>query len=121
MFFKSKYFLNVCQESNVASIIYYHFLEKEHKVGFNLGHLKQYFDMMVQNEAPKKQTNIKLNESKPVVSLKKENGINQKKAKDTIELEEEEMEIENEKYFFCTLCKIDIYQKTEAYDHLGEF
>ena len=75
--------------------------------------------MMVQNEAPKKQTNIKLNESKPVVSLKKENGLYQKKAKDTIELEEEEMEIE--KYFFCTLCKIDIYQKTEAYDHLGEF
>ena len=84
-----------------------------------MGHLKQYFDMMVHNEAPKKKTNIKLNESKPVVSLKQEIGMNQKKAKDIIELEEEEMEIE--KYFFCTLCKIDIHQKTEAYDHLGEF
>ena len=84
-----------------------------------MGHLKQYFDIMVHNEAPKKKSNIKLNESKPVVSLKKENGLYQKKAKDTIELKEEEMEIE--KYFFCTLCKIDIHQKTEAYDHLGEF
>ena len=99
---------------------YYHFLENVHKISFKMGslNLKKYFDMMVNNEAPKKKT--RLNEAKPVVRLKKENGLNQKKAKNTIELEEE-MKIENEKYFFCTLCKIDIHQKTEAYDHLGEF
>ena len=81
-------------------------------------HLKQFFDMVVHNEAPKEKTNIKLNESKPG-SLQKEHGINLKKAEESVQLEEKD--IEKEKSFHCILCKIDIYQKTEAYGHLGEF